>query len=146
MHKNAQQPLAIRRLLSIAFAAVLVGLCGATAALAGEVKLAGTNEVPAVTSTATASADIVVAADHSVSGTIVTQGITPTMAHIHAGAAGQNGPVVVSLSPAGEGRFTVPAGTRLSDEQYNSYKAGGLYVNVHSASFPKGEIRGQLAP
>ena len=31
-----------------------------------------------------------------------------------------------------------------TDAQYESFKAGNLYVNVHSAAYPGGEVRGQL--
>lgn len=40
----------------------------------------------------------------------------------------------------------VPDGSKLSADQYQAYKAGELYVNVHSAEFKPGEIRGQLMP
>jgi len=40
----------------------------------------------------------------------------------------------------------VPEGTKLSEPQYQAYKAGELYVNVHSAENKGGEIRGQLTP
>jgi hypothetical protein len=32
----------------------------------------------------------------------------------------------------------------LTDAQYDAYKAGGLYINVHSSEHKSGEIRGQL--
>ena len=39
--------------------------------------------------------------------------------------------------------YTVPAGTKLDADQMKAYKAGELYVNVHSAENKGGEIRGQ---
>jgi len=40
----------------------------------------------------------------------------------------------------------VPAGAKLTDEQYKDFQAGNLYVNVHSAENKNGEIRGNLSP
>jgi hypothetical protein len=37
-------------------------------------------------------------------------------------------------------------GAKLSDAQLASFKAGNLYVNLHIAAHPDGEIRGQLKP
>ena len=65
------------------------------------------------------------------------------MAHIHEGAAGANGPVIVPLTKDGD-TYKVPAGAKLTSAQLASFKAGNLYVNVHSAANPGGEIRGQL--
>ena len=42
--------------------------------------------------------------------------------------------------------WKVPAGSKLTDEQYASFKSGDLYVNVHSAMHQPGEIRGQIKP
>jgi hypothetical protein len=110
------------------------------------VELKGASEVPANNSTASGTGSISVAADKSVSGKITTTGIEGKMAHIHTGAAGANGPVLVGLTKDGDNGWTVPAGAKFTDEQYAAYVAGGLYVNVHSAAHPGGEIRGQLLP
>jgi hypothetical protein len=40
--------------------------------------------------------------------------------------------------------FVVPPDARLTEEQYAKFSAGPLYVNVHSAKYPNGEIRAQL--
>ena len=88
---------------------------------------------------------ISVAADKSVSGSITTTGIEGKAAHIHQGAAGANGPVIVPLTKSGDATWSVPAGAMLTDAQYAAYLAGGLYVNVHSAANPGGEIRAQLS-
>lgn len=129
-----------------ALLAVLL-LSGATAmAQTVSVDLKGASEVPANPSTAGGTGSISVAADKSVSGSITTTGIEGKAAHIHSGAAGANGPVIVGLTKNGDNGWTVPAGAKFTDEQYAAYVAGGLYVNVHSAAHPGGEIRGQLLP
>jgi hypothetical protein len=81
-----------------------------------------------------------------VSGSVTTTGVAGTMAHIHQAAAGKNGPVIVPLTKSGDSTWSVPAGAKLTDAQYEAYKAGDLYVNVHSAENKGGEIRGQLKP
>ena len=68
------------------------------------------------------------------------------MAHVHAGAAGANGPVIIPLTKTAEGVWSVPPGTKLSAEQLKAYQAGGLYVNVHTEANKGGEIRAQLMP
>lgn len=112
---------------------------------AGKVSLNGASEVPPNVSTATGSGVITVAADHSVSGSVSTTGITGKVAHIHLAAKGSNGPVVIPLTKGADGTWTVPAGAKLTDAQYASYVAGNLYVNVHSEAMPAGEIRGQIS-
>ena len=105
--------------------------------------LTGANEVPAVTSGASGTGSITVTADHSVSGSVTVSGMTPTAGHIHQGAAGANGPVIVPFTQSGN-TFSAPPGAKLNDAQYDAYKAGNLYVNVHSAAYPGGEVRAQL--
>ena len=71
-------------------------------------------------------------------------------AHIHRGARGQNGPIVVDPKFTGGpgargtlGRCVTPnAGTTAAQIRSNP---GGFYVNVHSSEFPGGAIRGQLS-
>lgn len=110
------------------------------------VALTGANEVPPVTTSATGRSMIVVHPNRAVSGSVTTTGVNATMAHIHVGAPGANGPVIVPLARGDGGTWTVPAGAMLTEDQYASWRAGNLYVNVHSAAFPGGEIRGQLRP
>jgi hypothetical protein len=129
----------------IAALALLVGL-GSAAATDVKVHLIGAEETPPVTTAATGDGTIMIAADKSVSGTIKTAGIDGTVAHIHLGAPGVAGPPIITLSKGAGGMWSVPAGSKLTDEQYASFKAGNLYVNVHSAAHPPGEIRAQLKP
>ncbi|KVW96951.1 CHRD domain-containing protein [Thiobacillus denitrificans] len=108
------------------------------------ISLNGAAEVPPVATSATGSGQITVFTDHRVSGRIKTSGFVPTMAHIHEGAVGKNGPPIITLTQTANDSFVVPAGARLTDAQYTSFTAGELYVNVHSAQYPNGEIRAQL--
>jgi hypothetical protein len=116
-------------------------------AQAADLKLSGANEVPAVTTAATGSGSITVADDGTMSGSIKTTGVQGTMAHIHVAPAGKNGPVAIPLTKGDDGAtWSVPAGTKLTADQLKSFKAGELYVNVHSETNKGGEIRAQLAP
>jgi CHRD domain len=81
-----------------------------------------------------------------VTGSVTTKGIVGTAAHIHLAPAGKNGPPIITLSKTSDNVWSVPEGSKLTDEQYASYKAGDLYVNVHSAEHKPGEIRAQLEP
>ena len=131
---------------AISFAALVATSCASTGDMmpGSSVKLDGSQEVPPVTSSATGSGSIMVAADKSVSGSVTTTGIDAKAAHIHQAAPGVNGGVIVPLTKSGDATWSVPPGAKLTDEQYASYQAGNMYVNVHSAANPGGEIRGQL--
>jgi hypothetical protein len=128
-------------------AAIVLAGCAAMSSSKGvQVTLSGANEVPPVATSASASGMIVVGADKSVSGSVTTTGIVGMAAHIHTGAAGKNGPVAIGMSKNGDNGWVIPAGAKFTDAQYDAYKAGDTYVNVHSAANKGGEIRGQLRP
>ena len=111
------------------------------------VTLSGAQEVPPVTTSASGSGTITVKDDRSVSGSFKLQNAAQIrVAHIHVGPAGKNGPVIIPLKKTADNEWEVPAGAKLTEAQYQSYKAGGLYVNFHSAQYKGGEIRGQLKP
>jgi hypothetical protein len=112
-----------------------------------KLSLTGDQEVPAVTSSAKGEGHIKVGEDKSVSGKITTTGLEGTMGHIHEGKApGENGPPIITLEKGADGSWSVPKGSKLTDEQYEAYKAGKLYVNIHSAEHKGGEIRAPLKP
>lgn len=135
-----------RRKRAIIVATALAVVAGSAWATDVKVKLIGAEETPPVTTSATGTGTIVIAADKSVTGTIKTKGIDGTVAHIHVGAPGVAGPPIITLAKGSDGTWMVPAGSKLTDDQYASFKAGNLYVNVHSAAHPPGEIRAQLKP
>jgi hypothetical protein len=132
------------RTLVVSVALVVIG--GAALAVDLKLHLTGAEETPPVTTSASGSGTITVAADKSVTGTIKTVGIEGTVAHIHVGAPGQSGPPIITLNKGADGAWSVPTGSKLTDDQYASFKAGNLYVNVHSAEHKAGEIRGQMKP
>jgi len=132
--------------VKFSLAALLAVLAFGVSAAESKVTLTGAEETPAVTTAATGSGIITVNADKSVSGSVTTQGLVGTAAHIHVGAPGKKGPPAITLEKAGDGVWKVPAGSTFTDEQYASYQAGNLYINVHSADNKGGEIRGQLKP
>ena len=82
-----------------------------------------------------------------------------TASHIHAGAIGTNGPVVVNFAPpvpasndfgfSGTVRDTEfvlrpDQGIRSADDMFQAILGENSYVNVHSTVNGGGEIRGQL--
>ena len=136
-------------------------------------RLAGYEEVPAVSTTGNGSARIMVSADGSTLSYSVSYAALEgdiTQSHIHFGQTGVNGGISVFFctnlgnGPAGTqacppapatvtGSLTAadvvgPASQGISagewDELVNAIRSGVTYANVHSTKFPGGEIRGQL--
>ena len=126
-----------------------------------EANLSGLNEVPSHVSPgsglATISYDDVAA---TISYEVIFSGlVSPALAaHIHLGPAGVNGPVLFPFpsvpsvtSGSFSGAFSIadlipkPAlGVETIAQAIAAGLNGQLYVNIHNATFPGGEIRGQL--
>jgi hypothetical protein len=130
--------------------------------------LTGANETPSpgLNTGAFGSATIVVdmgarTVGYNVSVYNLPSGIVAS--HIHVGAAGTAGPVVVNFSvPATASNDFSYSGTvkdtdfivntntsnlgiRSADDMLQAILGGNAYVNVHSQANPAGEIRGQLS-
>ena len=108
--------------------------------------LSGAEEVPPVDTQASGVSRIAVIGDKTITGSVEVRNLNATAAHIHLAPKGQNGPVIIPLVKTGENVWSVPANTILSSAQFDAYRSGNLYVNVHSAANPNGEIRAQLKP
>jgi hypothetical protein len=134
--------LSIKSILALALGMVVLSATAQTV----QISLTGAQEVPPVSTAGSGNGSITVGADQSVSGSVTTMGVEGTMAHIHLAAPGANGPVIVPMAKTADGVWSVPAGAKLTDAQFQSFKDGNLHVNVHSAANRGGEIRGQLKP
>lgn len=132
----------IALVLGIAFATLSTGVCAEQI----RVILTGGMEVPPVETQAHGSGTITINPDMTISGSVATSGVAATMAHVHQAPVGKNGGVIVTLAKSGDAKWAIPDGTRLTEAQYQAYKAGELYINVHSDENKGGEIRGQLRP
>ena len=130
------------------------------------IRLTGDQQVPAVNTIAFGFAEVQLSEDNTtLSFEVVVCNIVNVIAsHIHVGAAGTNGPVVLPFfgSPtpfnSTRGCDTLAEGTRTPDKLVarpdagintwtdfiNALIAGNTYVNVHTTAHTGGEIRGQL--
>ena len=139
--------------LAIASAVVLAGCADMQSKMpdwmpgsgAVSVSLSGAEEVPPVKTAGTGSGSFRLAEDGALTGSVTTKDVPGTVAHIHLGVKGKNGPVIVPLTKSGD-TYSVPEGRKLTSAQVKAFKAGELYVNVHSARHKGGEVRGQIVP
>lgn len=120
------------------------------------------NEVPPANSTAYGSAFVTFdPINNYIAWDARANGIaSPTVSHIHRGAAGVNGPVVINFATSaaqiaggrtfGAGPVTAAQSANLQPADLANLSspatASGYYVNIHSTAFPGGEVRGQLTP
>ncbi len=124
--------------LGLVPALALAGTAGTTKLAA---KLSGKSEVPSGAAAGAGTATL------TITGTKICWKLTfsgigkPVASHIHKGAPGKAGPVVVPLGAAfkAAGCTNSPLGKTIAANP------GAFYVNIHTAKFPGGAIRGQLA-
>jgi CHRD domain-containing protein len=147
---------------AVLLAAVILVTMGAAdpAARTWTARLTGGEQNPPVQTRATGSASVWLVAfgDSTVHYKIRTSLMTGvTMAHLHSGAKGQNGPIVVTLeTPKKTGNAMISQGKFHASDLAGplqgmdlrafvaSCDSGNVYVNVHTEAHTDGEIRGQL--
>ena len=119
--------------------------------------LTGAEQVPPIQTTATGQFRAT-QAGLGLEFTLTAHGSSLTMAHIHSGAKGTNGPIIVTLymasDPAGvsdiniSGAITPPMLQGAYAGKFTQFiqdmEAGKFYVNVHSVDHPDGVVRGQV--
>lgn len=133
--------------LLIALASLSLAACAGMMSGGSMVKvnLSGAEEVPPVSVPGSGSGSFKIDSYGAVSGSVTTTGVNGKAAHIHMGARGKNGPVAIPLTKSGN-TYSAPAGAKLNEAQMQAFKAGNLYVNVHTPSHKGGEVRAQLQP
>ncbi len=106
--------------------------------------LDGAQEVPPIATTASGWATFVINPDNSVTYHMEVIGVAGIAAHIHYGAAGVGGGILVGLN----GGPTIWSGTTpvLLAADIDLIQSGETYANVHSAAHGGGEVRGQILP
>ena len=115
--------------------------------LAMDIMLSGSNEVPAVSTSATGTARLRLTADKKlysiVTVTNLQAGDALLFAHLHSGAAGVNGAIVLGIAGSASD-FATEKVYALTDVIYNSIKNDAMYVNAHSTLHANGVVRGQI--
>jgi len=106
-------------------------------------ELDGASVVPPTASTAGGYANFFLDATGALVYTVKSWSVTGTGASIHTGAVGANGPLLATLS----GGPSIWTGTTsvLGATDIANLQSDGLYVEIDSAAFPAGELRGQIS-
>jgi hypothetical protein len=129
----------------VALTAALAAVAAPALAQSFNATLTGANEKPAPADPkATGSAKVTVK-DTQVCYDLSVKDLNATMAHIHKGGPDVAGPVAVPLSPpdaSGKSQGCVNADPAVAKDI--AANPGDYYVNVHSAQYKAGAIRGQL--
>ena len=119
---------------------------GVVAGTTKTVTLNGAQVAPTGLATASSGQGFITVDESSgrVAGVVTTFATTGTSAHVHDGAVGDTGPVIIELTQSSPGTWSVPEGATLTPPQVASFKNGTFYVDVHTAANANGEIRGQV--
>lgn len=107
--------------------------------------LVGSDVVPPSPSAAVGDGVFQILPDRRVSYAVELDGLAgpATVAHLHRGEPGEQGPVIHGLSWTAPGVFSGTTAP-LSTLDLAFLRSGRTYVDVHSAQMPGGEVRGQL--
>lgn len=109
-------------------------------------ELSGSNEVPAGDAGLTGNATVTVDAESGEVCAKVTSSVTGAAAmHIHKGASGANGAVVVTLDVKSINGDSACAKGTAAIAKAIAAEPAGYYVNIHTPDAPGGALRGQLA-
>jgi hypothetical protein len=115
-----------------------------------QVQLTGAQQVPAVQTDGTATADLTYDPSTRVlSWSVTYTGLSSpvTMAHFHVGAEGKNGKPSLWLTKQGSAVSSPITGqAKLTAAQAKQFMAGDWYINVHTMDHAGGELRGQVVP
>jgi hypothetical protein len=133
----------IALLAVIAVAVPAVALASRSGALKFEAYLSGKSELPKAAAKGKGTVNITITGTRVCWKFTKVGGIdTPLVSHIHKGSSKVSGPVVVPLGGkfAATGCFASTAAIVKGIEK----NPAGYYVNVHTAKYPNGAIRGQL--
>lgn len=135
--------------IGLFFGTALLCLCATTAkAETYYAYLSSAQEVPANASTATGYARVVLNESAlTVTWSVVFTGLSSNQSasHIHGpSAVGANSGVLINFPAVGGTAGTLTGTAAITAGQITNLRAGLTYVNIHSANFPGGEIRGQL--
>lgn len=110
------------------------------------VTLSGAEQVPPrITGAQGSGSASVNPATRQMTVSVTVTGTTANAVNLHQGAPGATGPIFLSLVETAPGSGTWTGRTTLSVAEHSAMRAGQFYVNVTSAAFTAGEIRGQIA-
>jgi hypothetical protein len=141
----------LRTACAAALVATAVAGCASMRGASGsqetyQATLSGSQEVPPATTAGTGTADVRYNANNQMlSWSVTHSGLTGpvTAAHIH-GPAGPGANAGVLIPFTNVGGATITGEAKITPEQLAQLTSGQWYVNLHTARYPGGEIRGQL--
>jgi hypothetical protein len=106
--------------------------------------LNGASEIPPVATTATGQGTFTFnTTTRQITYNVTHNVANANAAHIHPGSVTQEGAPIVPFASAAS---PISGSATLTPDQATALMAGNLYVNIHSPTYPEGEIRGQILP
>ena len=135
------------RFVAIAWTLALVASPAAAETMAFTAELNGSSQVPPTDSKARGKGDFTYDdTSKKLTWTITYWGLRDKVksAHLHGPASqGASGNTMITVSPL---QSPIKGAAILKDDQAKALTAGDMYIDVHTAKYPDGEIRGQLKP